>query len=65
MIWRELRQNNCAEGIEALAKYQEHIAREFEAALELAEELLRLEPGNALHARRRDRLEQRLARPKA
>ncbi len=44
-IWRQLRQNNCVAGIEALAKYQEHVAREFEAALELAEELLRLEPG--------------------
>ena len=36
-----------------------------EVALELAEELLRLEPGSALHARRRDRLRQRLARPMA
>ena len=64
-IWRQLRQNNCVAGIEALAKYQEHVARELEVALALAEELLRLEPGSALHARRRDRLEQRLARPKA
>ena len=64
-IWRQLRQNNCVAGIEALAKYQEHVTRELEAALELAEELLRLEPGNELHARRRDRLELRLARPKA
>jgi uncharacterized protein YprB with RNaseH-like and TPR domain len=64
-IWRQLRQNNCVAGIEALTKYQEHVTRELEAALELAEALVRLEPGNELHARRRDRLEQRLARPKA
>jgi uncharacterized protein YprB with RNaseH-like and TPR domain len=58
-IWRQLRQNNCVAGIEALTKYQEHVTRELEAALELAEALVRLEPGNELHARRRDRLEQR------
>ena len=38
---------------------------ELEAALELAEELLRLEPASEFHAKRRDRLRQRLARPKA
>ena len=61
-IWRELRQNNCVAGIEALAKYHEHVTRELEAALELAEELLRLEPASEFHAKRRDRLRQRLAR---
>ena len=64
-IWRQLRQNNCVAGIEALAKYQEHVTRELEAALELAEELLRLDPASDIHAKRRDRLCQRLARPKA
>jgi uncharacterized protein len=64
-IWRQLRQNSCAAGIEALAKYREHVTRELEAALELAEELLRLEPASESHAKRRNRLRQRLARPKA
>ena len=47
-IWRQLRQNNCVAGIEALAKYQEHVTREFEAALELAEELLTAGPGQRI-----------------
>ena len=64
-IWRQLRQNNCVAGIEALAKYHEHVTRELEVALELAEELLRLEPASEFHAKRRDRLRQRRARPKA
>jgi uncharacterized protein len=64
-IWRQLRQNSCVAGIEALAKYHEHVTRELEVALELAEELLRLEPASEFHAKRRDRLRQRRARPKA
>jgi uncharacterized protein YprB with RNaseH-like and TPR domain len=65
VIWRQLRQNSCVAGIEALAKYHEHVTRELEVALELAEELLRLEPASEFHAKRRDRLRQRRARPKA
>lgn len=64
-IWQQLKQKNCIAGIEALAKYYEHVTRELGAALELAEELLSLEPTSDLHAKRRDRLRQRLARPKA
>ncbi len=52
----------CCGGIEAWAKYQEHVTRELEAALELAEELLSLEQASDLHAKRRDRLKQRPAR---
>jgi uncharacterized protein YprB with RNaseH-like and TPR domain len=63
-IWRQLKQKNCIAGIEALAKYHEHAARELEVALGLAEELLRLEPANETHGKRRDRLRQRLARCK-
>ena len=61
-IWLQLKQSNSGAAIEALAKYREHVTREFEAALALAEELLRLEPNSAAHAKRRDRLRQRLAR---
>jgi uncharacterized protein len=61
-IWRQLKQKESIAGIEALAKYHEHVTRELEAALEFAEELLRLEPGSEMHARRRERLRQRLAR---
>lgn len=43
-IWMRLGENNCVRGIEALAKYHEHVTHEIEAALEFAEELLRLEP---------------------
>ena len=45
-----------------MAKYHEHVTHELEAALELAEELLSLEPASDLHAKRGDRLRQRLAR---
>jgi uncharacterized protein YprB with RNaseH-like and TPR domain len=64
VIWGQLKQKNCIAGIEALAKYYEHVTRELGAALELAEELLSLEPTSGLHAKRRDRLRERLARPK-
>jgi uncharacterized protein YprB with RNaseH-like and TPR domain len=64
-IWRQLKQKKCIAGIEALAKYHEHVTRELEAALGLAEELLRLEPANETHGKRRNRLRQRLARSKA
>ncbi|PTR16157.1 hypothetical protein C8R31_102171 [Nitrosospira sp. Nsp2] len=64
-IWHQLRQNNCVAGIEALAKYHEHVTRDLGVALELAEKLLSLQPARDLHAKRRDRLRQRLARPKA
>ncbi|MBA4143731.1 MAG: ribonuclease H-like domain-containing protein [Nitrosospira sp.] len=59
-IWHQLRENSCIAGIEALAKYHEHVTRELEAALELADELSRLEPENQLHNKRQGRLRRRL-----
>lgn len=61
-IWMSLRENNCVRGIEALAKYHEHVMYELEAALEFAEELLRLEPATDIHIRRQARLSQRLVK---
>lgn len=59
-IWMRLGENNCVRGIEALAKYHEHVTHELEAALEFAEELLRLEPIIDHHIKRHARLCQRL-----
>lgn len=61
-IWMHLRENSCARGVEALAKYHEHVTQELEAALELAEELLRLEPAVNIHIRRQARLRQKLGK---
>lgn len=59
-IWMHLGENNCVRAIEALAKYHEHVTHELEAALEFAENLLRLEPAREFHIKRRARLCQRL-----
>jgi uncharacterized protein YprB with RNaseH-like and TPR domain len=61
-IWMHLGENKCVRGIEALAKYHEHVTHELEAALALAEELLRLEPAMDIHIRRQARLCQRLVK---
>lgn len=61
-IWMHLGENKCIRGIEALAKYHEHVTHELEAALALAEELLRLEPAMDIHIRRQARLCQRLVK---
>lgn len=61
-IWTHLRESNSVRGIEALAKYHEHVTHELEAALALAEELLRLEPAMDIHLRRQARLCQRLVK---
>ena len=59
-IWMRLREENCIAAIETLAKYHEHVLYEPAIALRFAEELLRLEPGLEIHARRHARLGQRV-----
>jgi len=60
-IWNRLAEDNCTEAIERLAKYHEHVAKDFAQALGLAERLLRREPSNPEHSRRHIRLGQKLA----
>ena len=59
-IWMRLREDNCIAAIETLAKYHEHVLYEPAIALRFTEELLRLEPGLEIHARRHARLGQRV-----
>jgi hypothetical protein len=63
-IWMRLREDHCVAAIEALAKYHEHVLHEPATALVFAEELLRLEPGSGLHAKRHARLSQRVGKLK-
>jgi uncharacterized protein len=63
-IWMRLREDRCIAAIETLAKYHEHVAYDPAIALVFAEELLRLEPGSEIHARRHARLGQRLGKLK-
>jgi uncharacterized protein len=63
-IWMRLRENHCVAAIETLAKYHEHVLRAPGAALGFAEELLRLQPGSEIHAKRHARLSQRVEKLK-
>lgn len=63
-IWMRLREDNCIAAIETLAKYHEHVLYEPAIALRFTEELLRLEPGLEIHARRHARLGQRVKKLK-
>ena len=64
-IWRQLRQNSCVAGIEALAKYHEHVTRELEVALELARSCCGWNRRVDFMRSAATRLRQRRARPKA
>ncbi len=56
-IWVELKGRSCIAATEALAKYYEHVARDWETARLLTEELLRLEPMSETHGKRWARLQ--------
>lgn len=51
-IWVELKERSCIAATEALAKCYEHVARDWETARLLIEELLRLEPLREVHGKR-------------
>jgi hypothetical protein len=61
-IWTKLAADNCAEAMERLAKYHEHVVKDYGQALELAERLLEREPSNHEYSRRHVRLSEKLAR---
>ncbi len=59
-IWAQLKDRSCAAATEALAKYHEHVTRDWEAARLLTEELVRLEPMREAHSKRWARLHKRV-----
>lgn len=60
-IWDRLAANNCAEAMERLAIYHEHVVKDYRQALNLAARLLKREPSNPDYGRRHARLSQKLA----
>lgn len=60
-IWEDLAAQGVAEALERLAKYQEHIGRDFAAALALTERLVARQGARPEHVRRRRRLLGRVA----
>ncbi len=61
-IWEQLAAQNVTEALERLAKYEEHIRRDFGAALVLTERLLARHGERPEHVRRRHRLLERARR---
>lgn len=55
-IWNELARQGVGEALERLAKYQEHVRRDFDAALAMTERLLARQGERPEHVRRRQRL---------
>ncbi len=60
-IWQPLAEAGHPEAVERLAKYHEHVARDFTAALRWTRRLLELQGGTPEHRRRAERLCGRLA----
>ena len=54
--WQRLARHGHAEALEGLAKYYEHVDRDFAQALQLTDDLLRVDGGVERHHRRRQRL---------
>lgn len=60
-IWERLAGTGCTESLERLAKYHEHVARDWITALRYAQALAARRPGDEAAARRVERLMRRLA----
>jgi hypothetical protein len=61
-IWKQLAEEGVADALERLAKYEEHVRRDFVAALALTERLLARLEARPEHLRRRQRLLARVKR---
>lgn len=61
-IWNDLAGRGHLEAVEALAKYHEHVAKDYSAALACVETLLRATPAVQAHAQRLARLRRKAAR---
>lgn len=62
-IWQMLASADHPEALERLAKYHEHVTGEIETALDLTRRLILIEPCNAAHPHREQRLLARCATP--
>jgi hypothetical protein len=58
-IWRALARRDDLRALDALAKHAEHVQGDLEAARQLTERLIALQPGNADHRRRAARIEKK------
>lgn len=61
-IWEHLAQQQCVEAIERLAKYHEHVRRDYQSALELTHQLKTLDRDQSAHRQRERRLRAKLSR---
>ncbi|MDH3600262.1 MAG: ribonuclease H-like domain-containing protein, partial [Candidatus Tectomicrobia bacterium] len=61
-IWEHLAQRQCVEAIERLAKYHEHVRRDYQSALELTRQLKLLDRQQSAHRQRERRLRVKLSR---
>ncbi|MGE3537428.1 MAG: ribonuclease H-like domain-containing protein [Candidatus Tectimicrobiota bacterium] len=64
-IWQRLAARHCPQALEHLAKYHEHVRRDYPAALTYTCRLQALEPQNAAHAQRLARLSGKLGQGRA
>lgn len=62
-VWRALAAENCIESLESLAKYHEHVVRDFVEAGAATSTLIALEPDSARHRHRAARLRIRRGAP--
>lgn len=60
-IWRPLMEQGIAEACLALAKYHEHVGRDYERAVAACQRLIALQPAEPEHGRRLARLHRKLA----
>lgn len=60
-IWQRLAEQGCTESLERLAKYHEHIDRDYSTALDFTETLLGLDRNSILHHDRKRRLLNKIA----
>jgi hypothetical protein len=59
-IWQSLARRGCLKALEQLAKYHEHVARDYPSARAATEDLLGLDRLNPAHARRSARLDRKI-----
>ena len=60
-IWNQLSQNNCLESIERLAKFHEHIDKNYSVAIHLCDKLISFDSNNEAYQHRYRRLKRRIS----
>lgn len=59
-IWKILAQNKCVNAMQQLAKYYEHVEKNYDSALLVTEQLLQVERVSNEHLKRKSRLESKM-----